>query len=250
MVALLVDEVFGLLILALVIIDRDLDRVLVNHLVELHGLRGKQRGIGKGKFHRLAPVVDGELAAQKQLQLLEELRDRPMRQRTGEARSVPGIRERVADKEILVFLLFFPLREVSRVAYSLANLLRDVKKIRLPRAAPAVGVPRVVRVRLQRAVGITFLRVEVCEVLNIARIVVDPRQSHALHIVYEGVPRLIGRGVGGLCRRAKVKFVDEHIIESDVEVLLRAAFEELRLDLGIVDFGNGDRTELVEAFIA
>ena len=55
-----------------------------------------------------------------------------MRQCTSEAAGVPSIRECVADKQILVFLLILPLREVKGITYDLTYLLCDIKEIRLP----------------------------------------------------------------------------------------------------------------------
>ena len=65
-----------------------------------------------------------------------------MRQRRSEVIFLPGIRESVADKEILKIFLFFPFREVNFIPAVFANLLYDVKKIGLPRTTFAVGVPR------------------------------------------------------------------------------------------------------------
>ena len=109
--------------------------MLVHDAVEQHRRRGAQSVLGESEADGVGAVVDGELTIKKQLQLLEELGHGPVRERTGEARSVPGIRQRVADKEVLVFLLRLPLREVGSVSAAgngLTNLLCDVKKIRLP----------------------------------------------------------------------------------------------------------------------
>lgn len=46
------------------------------------------------------------------------------------------------------------------------------------------------------------------------------------------------------------QFIDIDLVEGLVEVLLRPSFKELGLDLGIVDFGNCYRAELVEVAVA
>ena len=81
---------------------------------------------------------------------------------------------------------------------------------------------------------------EVGKVLNIARIVVDPRQGYALHFVSERVPGIFGSAVVGIGRASEVKFVDVDIIESNVEVLLAAPLQKLRLDLGIINLRDSD----------
>ena len=90
------------------------------------------------------------------------------------------------------------------------------------------------------------------EILDIAGIVVDPRQGHASVGVRGRVPGVGGRYLRSRgCRRcAEVEFVYIHLVESLVEVLLGAPLQELRLDLGLGYFGNGDRAELVEASVA
>ena len=147
MVALLVDKVLRLGIFAAVFLHRDLYGVLVHDAVEQHGRGGGKCCLGECEVDGVSAVVDCELTVKKQLQLLEELGHGPMRERTGEARSVPRIRQSVADKEILIFLLFLPFREVGSVPYLLADLAGDVNKIRLPRAAFAVCIPRIIRLR-------------------------------------------------------------------------------------------------------
>ena len=91
---------------------------------------------------------------------------------------------------------------------------------------------------------------EVGEILNIARIVVDPRQGHAFHIVEMRVPGFFRRRVVAARSVAEVEFVNVDVIESDVEVLLGAPFEELRLDLGIGYLCDDDGAELVEVSVA
>ena len=88
------------------------------------------------------------------------------------------------------------------------------------------------------------------KILNIPRIVIDPRQSHTLHLIKGGIPGVGGRGVVGAGCAAEVKFVDINIIESIIKILLAPPLQELRLDLGLGDFGDSDRAELVEALVA
>ena len=192
-IALRIDKDLRFTILAVIVFHRDLHGVLVNDLVNSYLRQCGKNIIGVDETDMTVAVVDFELRFKKRFELLEELRHGPMRQCSGEFRHVPSIRERVADKEIPVFLLFLPLREIAGIAYSLANFLCDLKKIRLPRAALTVGIPRIVGIAFQSAVAVPFLRVEVGEVLNVARIVVDPRQGDALHAVKLRVPRIDGR---------------------------------------------------------
>ena len=79
-------------------------------------------------------------------------------------------------------------------------------------------------------------------VLNIARIVVYPRQGHALAAGVFGIPG-IGRSNTRFVdsrRRSEVKLIDIDLIEGLVKVLFRAAFEELGLDLSLGYFGDSD----------
>ncbi len=89
-------------------------------------------------------------------------------------------------------------------------------------------------------------------VLNVARIVVDPRQGHTFTARIFGVPGIVRSDAGLICygRSAEVKFIDIDLVEGLVKVLFRASFEELRLDLGLGYFGDGDGAELVEALVA
>ena len=89
-------------------------------------------------------------------------------------------------------------------------------------------------------------------VLNIARIVVDPRQGNAFAAGVFRIPRIgwSNAGLVGCCRSAEVKFVDIDLVESLVKVLFAPALQKLSLDLGFGDFGYCDGTELVEALVA
>ena len=89
-------------------------------------------------------------------------------------------------------------------------------------------------------------------VLNVSRIVVDPRQGHTFTARIFGVPG-IGRSdawLVGSGRCTEVKLIDIDLIEGLVKVLFRATFEELRLDLGFGYFSDCDWAELVEALVA
>ena len=86
------------------------------------------------------------------------------------------MRESVADKKIPVFLHFLPLGEVGGVADSLTNLPSDVEQVGLPRQAGAfLGVPSEMPFVLRGVIDNIFGKI-----LNIARLVVDPRQGHVL----------------------------------------------------------------------
>ncbi len=89
-----------------------------------------------------------------------------------------------------------------------------------------------------------------CEILNIARIVVDPRQGHGLR------PRRIARpprlGRVELARRplAEVEFIYKDVVEGLRKVPLAASFKELAFDFGGVDFIDGDGAELEKLAVA
>lgn len=89
-------------------------------------------------------------------------------------------------------------------------------------------------------------------VLNVARSVVDPRESDA--VITESKPQpSVGRSDAclGRCRRlSEVELVDVDFVKRLVKILLRTTVKKLCLDLGFVDFGNGDAAELVEALVA
>ena len=133
MVALRIDKVLRLSILAVIVLHRDLHGVLVDDLVNSHRRQCGKNVLRVGETDVTAAVVDVELRFKKRFELLEELRHGPVRQRPGERRQVPSVRERVADEQIAVFLLFFPCRKIVGVAHSFANLLHDIEQIRLPR---------------------------------------------------------------------------------------------------------------------
>ncbi len=113
MVALLIDKILRLLILAPGILDRYLRAVLVDDIAQLHRAGGFEDRLREGEAYGLGAVVDFKLRVKKKLQFLEKLRDRPMRQGAGVLRRVPCRRERVAYKEVAVFLRPLPLREVA-----------------------------------------------------------------------------------------------------------------------------------------
>ncbi len=77
-------------------------------------------------------VIDGELPVQEELQLFEELRQRPVRERGGEIVRVPRMRQRVADQEEFLFRLL-DFREVAGIADGTADLLDDVQQVWLER---------------------------------------------------------------------------------------------------------------------
>ena len=159
-----------------------------------------------------------------------------MRQSTGIVRRVPCRREAVADKQPAVFFGLLPLRQVCGIAYGLANLTHDEYEVRLPRQPPCVGVPGVMPPVLCGIVHGVFGKV-----LNIARIIIYPRQGHGIGII-RGLPRLYRVW---LARRplAEVEFIYIDVVEGLREVLLAAAFKELAFYLGSVDFVDSDRAE-------
>ncbi len=88
------------------------------------------------------------------------------------------------------------------------------------------------------------------EVLDIARIVVDPRQGDSPR------PRRVAR-IPSLCRSGfarrpgtEVEFIYINIVERPGEVLLAAPFEKLTFDLGGVYLVDSDRAELEKLAVA
>lgn len=137
-----------------------------------------------------------------------------------------------------MFLGLLPRVEVDGIAHGLTDPRHNSDEIRLPRQPPGVGVPRIMPPVLRGIVHGIF-----CEILNIARIVVDPRQGHGLR------PRRIARpprlGRVELARRplAEVEFIYKDVVEGLRKVPLAASFKELAFDFGGIDFIDGDRAE-------
>lgn len=172
-----------------------------------------------------------------------------MRQGVGETVDVPGVWKRVADNEILVFLLLLPFGEVSRITDRLTNPLSDVEEIRLPGAALTFRIPVIIRIRQQRTIGVTHFRVIISKILNIARGIVDPWKRHALHVLQLRVPGVSRGAVVTVIAGTEVKLIDINIIERGVEVLLASTLQELSFDFGIINFSNRDRAELAETLV-
>lgn len=201
-VAVLVDKVFRLGILALHVLDLYLGGVFLHHIFKHHRLDdGKSIG-GEAEAYAPGAVVDVELAAEEQFKFLKVFLHRPVRQGAGVPRRIPRIRERVTDKEIPVFLLILPRGEVVGVAHGLAYPPGDIQKIWLPRQPRGVGVPRIFAVGKRGAV------------LNVARSVVYPRQGYGFITVLHRRPRIRGcdaRFCGGGWS-AEVQLVDIYLI--------------------------------------
>lgn len=121
--ALLICQVLRLGVFAAVILDLYLSGVFLHNFVKANSRFRIDDALGKGESDALGAVVEIELAAHEQLQLGEELLDRPMRESASILRSVPRIRESVAYKEVLVFLFGFPVGEVVGIPDLLAYLL-------------------------------------------------------------------------------------------------------------------------------
>ena len=178
MVAVFIDKILRFQILAVFFIDLDLGRVFFDHVFKTHRAFIGKSGLCKGKRDASASVVKVELSAEEQFKFLEVFLDRPMRQSIGKSGHIPRMRESVTDEKILVFFHFLPFGEVVGIPTSgqgLAYLLCDVKKIRLPRQTGGIAAPLEMRATLRSIVN-DMLRL----VLNVARIVVNPRQGNIL----------------------------------------------------------------------
>ncbi|MBS7410826.1 MAG: hypothetical protein KIG59_07715 [Muribaculaceae bacterium] len=97
MVAIFVDKVLRLHILAAVIVHLNLGGVFLDHTFKADRSFSGQSRLSEGKRNTLAPMVEVELSAEEQFKFLKIFFDRPMRQGVGEARHVPSIRESIAD---------------------------------------------------------------------------------------------------------------------------------------------------------
>ena len=231
MIAVLVDNILCLDIVALLVLDLYLDGMLVDDAVKPDRTGILKNLLRKSKTDMSTSMVDGKLTAEEKFKLLEVFGDSPMRKRTSILGHVPCSGKRVADEQVLVFLLFLPLGEVVGVASIVTNLLCDVEQVRLPSEVACLLGPLVAAIDI------------IGEVVGQAlRRVVPPRQRHRFELLCYRVPGLRRRERGrvGNFGRAKRQFIDIDLVKGLVEVLLRPAFKELRLDLGIVDFGNGD----------
>jgi len=92
------------------------------------------------------------------------------------------------------------------------------------------------------------------QILDVSRIVVDPRQGYILAIMFIRIPavlRFVFLNVSQISiRTTEVQFIDVNLVEGLVEVLFRATFEELSLYFKLRDSCDRERAVLIEIPVA